>query len=53
MVQVGVVRGGTTTLALPEGLDLAEYPIVDVSLEPLDGDPTHSGVSVARGELEL
>ena len=51
MVQVGVVRTGTTTLALPEGLDLAEYPIVDVSLEPLDGDPTHSGVSVARGAL--
>ena len=53
MVQVGVVRGGTTTLALPEGIDLAEYPIVDVSLEPLDGDPTHSGVSVARGELDV
>jgi Anti-sigma-K factor rskA len=52
MVQVGVVRAGTTTLDLPEGLDLAEYPIVDVSVEPLDGDPTHSGVSVARGELE-
>ncbi len=52
MVQVGVVRSGTTTLALPEGIDLAEFPIVDVSLEPLDGDPTHSGVSVARGILE-
>jgi hypothetical protein len=52
MVQVGVVRAGTTTLDLPEDIDLAEYPIVDVSLEPLDGDPTHSGVSVARGVLE-
>ena len=52
MVQVGVVRAGTTTLDLPEGLDLSEYPIVDVSVEPLDGDPTHSGVSVARGVLE-
>jgi Anti-sigma-K factor rskA len=52
MVQVGVVRAGTTTLALPEGIDLDEYPIVDVSVEPLDGDPTHSGVSVARGVLE-
>jgi hypothetical protein len=52
MVQVGVVRSGTTTLDLPEGIDLAEYPIVDVSVEPLDGDPTHSGVSVARGVLE-
>jgi anti-sigma-K factor RskA len=52
MVQVGVVRPGTTTLDLPDGIDLAEYPIVDVSVEPLDGDPTHSGVSVARGVLE-
>jgi Anti-sigma-K factor rskA len=52
MVQIGVVRAGTTTLDLPEGLDLAEYPIVDVSVEPLDGVPTHSGVSVARGVLE-
>jgi hypothetical protein len=52
MVQVGVVRPGTTVLDLPEGIDLSEYPIVDVSVEPLDGNPTHSGVSVARGELE-
>jgi Anti-sigma-K factor rskA len=52
MVQVGVVRPGTTVLDLPQGIDLAEYPIVDVSVEPLDGDPTHSGVSVARGILE-
>ncbi len=52
MVQIGVVRPGSTTLDLPAGIDLAEYPIVDVSVEPLDGDPTHSGVSVARGVLE-
>ena len=43
---------GTTVLDLPEGIDLAEHPIVDVSVEPLDGDPTNSGVSVARGVLE-
>jgi hypothetical protein len=53
MVQIGVVRAGTTTLDLPAGLDLSEYPIVDVSVEPLDGDPTHSGDSVARGELDV
>jgi hypothetical protein len=52
MVQIGVVRAGTTTLDLPDGIDLGEYPIVDVSVEPLDGDPTHSGDSVARGVLE-
>jgi hypothetical protein len=38
---------------LPADLDPASFPIVDVSLEPLDGDPTHSGDSLLRGELEL
>ncbi|MCF6746638.1 anti-sigma factor [Blastococcus sp. KM273128] len=52
MVPLGVVRPGTQTFELPTGLDLAAYPIVDVSVEPLDGDPTHSGVSVARGQIE-
>ncbi|MGK5111591.1 MULTISPECIES: anti-sigma factor [unclassified Geodermatophilus] len=50
---VGVVQGGSdVTLELPPGLDLGEYPVVDVSVEPLDGDPSHSGVSVARGVLD-
>jgi hypothetical protein len=31
---------------------VATYPIVDVSLEPLDGDPTHSGDSIARGQIQ-
>lgn len=52
MVQVGVVHRGATVLPLPNGIDLGAYPLVDVSVEPLDGVPTHSGVSVARGELE-
>lgn len=52
MVQVGVVHRGATVLPLPDGIDLGAYPLVDVSREPLDGVPTHSGVSVARGELE-
>ena len=52
MVPVGVARAGTVTFELPRGLDLARFPIVDVSAEPLDGDPTHSGVSVARGVLD-
>ena len=51
MVQVGVVHRGATVLPLPDGIDLGAYPLVDVSVEPLDGVPTHSGVSVARGEL--
>ncbi|WP_222192944.1 anti-sigma factor [Modestobacter italicus] len=51
MVPLGSVRAGDTVLPLPEGLDLVSYPVVDVSIEPLDGDPTHSGVSVVRGQL--
>jgi hypothetical protein len=38
---------------LPAGLDPAAFPIVDVSVEPIDGDPAHSGDSVLRGELEV
>lgn len=38
---------------LPEGIDPAEFPIVDVSIEPVDGDPTHSGNSVLRGQLPV
>jgi hypothetical protein len=52
MYPVGVVHEGTTNLPLPDGIDLARYPVVDVSVEPLDGDPAHSGDSVARGVLE-
>jgi anti-sigma-K factor RskA len=36
---------------LPPGLDPEDFPVVDVSVEPLDGDPAHSGDSVLRGTL--
>jgi hypothetical protein len=51
MVPVGVLHTGETDLPLPDDLDLAAYPLVDVSVEPPDGNPAHSGVSVARGQL--
>jgi hypothetical protein len=53
MVSLGVLPPTTAaaTLRVPEGLDVATYSLVDVSQEPLDGVPTHSGTSVARGEL--
>jgi len=49
MVPVGVVRSGDTVLPLPDDLDLATYPVVDVSVEHMDGDRAHSGLGVARG----
>ena len=52
MFPLGVVAPGTQTVELPAGLDLTEFPLLDVSVEPLDGDPTNSGVSVARGDLD-
>ncbi len=52
LVPVGVTQAGTTEFEIPPGLDLEQYPVVDVSVEPLDGNPEHSGVSIARGVLE-
>jgi anti-sigma-K factor RskA len=36
---------------LPLGLDVESFPVVDVSVEPVDGDPSHSGRSILRGTL--
>lgn len=51
MVSLGVLHDGTGTFAVPNNLDLARYRIVDISDEPDDGNPLHSGLSIARGEL--
>jgi hypothetical protein len=48
-----VLSGTESRFVIPTGLDLAEYPIVDVSREPFDGDPAHSSDSIARGTLDL
>lgn len=36
---------------MPPGVSMNDFPIVDVSLEPDDGDPNHSHNSVVRGQL--
>lgn len=51
MVSLGVLDGESGTFVLPAGVDVADFPIVDVSLEPIDGQPTHSGNSIVRGIL--
>lgn len=51
LVSLGVLSGGTASLPVPDELDLTRFPVVDVSLEPLDGDPAHSKNSVVRGSL--
>ncbi len=52
LVPVGTTQAGTARFEIPAGLDLDRFPVVDVSVEPLDGDPAHSGESVARGVLD-
>jgi hypothetical protein len=52
MVSLGSVRPGTTSLPVPDGLDLGDFPTVEISVEPLDGDPQHSSVSLVRGALD-
>jgi anti-sigma-K factor RskA len=52
MVALGVLpEGDVGEFEVPQGLLDEGYRIVDISVEPDDGDPTHSGVSLARGEL--
>lgn len=53
LVSLGLLDGDEGRFALPADLDLAEFPVVDVSAEPFDGDPAHSGDSIVRGELAL
>ncbi|MEO3934799.1 anti-sigma factor [Micrococcaceae bacterium Sec7.4] len=51
LVSLGVMTSESGTFSVPAGLDLGEYPIVDVSDEPVDGNPAHSSVSIVRGTL--
>ena len=53
MVSLGTMEGREARFRIPDGLDLSAYPIVDISDEPLDGNPEHSGNSILRGQLEL
>lgn len=50
MTSLGLI-GDNEWYVIPPGIDIFEYSLVDVSIEPDDGDPTHSGRSILRGEL--
>lgn len=52
LISLGAVTADSTTLQVPAGIDLAEYPVVDVSHEHFDGDPGHSGITLAAGPME-
>ena len=51
LVSLGVLEGSEGTFEVPNDVDVDEFNLVDVSEEPQDGDPTHSGDSIVRGPL--
>ncbi|HET7902623.1 MAG TPA: anti-sigma factor [Candidatus Nanopelagicales bacterium] len=52
LVALGVLdSSGHGEFAVPAGLDLSTYSAIDVSLQPMNGSPQHSGDSPVRGEL--
>jgi hypothetical protein len=53
LLALGALPAGSVgTFTVPPGVSIEDFPLVDISLEPLDGDPTHSKQSLMRGVLE-
>jgi anti-sigma-K factor RskA len=52
LISLGLLTGKTGEFVIPDSVDLAVYSVVDISAEPVDGDPTHSGDSIVRGALD-
>ncbi|HEX5858043.1 MAG TPA: anti-sigma factor [Microbacterium sp.] len=53
LISLGVLDGTEGTFPIPNGVDIRDYVLVDISQEPIDGDPQHSGDSIVRGELSF
>lgn len=51
LITLGPLDAERQEFLVPPDLDLSEFTVVDISREPLDGDPTHSGDSLWRGAL--
>jgi Anti-sigma-K factor rskA len=50
---VAVIKGSEPgSYRVPDGLDPASHYVVDISIEPRDGNAAHSGQSILRGPLE-
>jgi hypothetical protein len=53
LVALGALPAGSVgTFTVPPGLAIADFPVIDISLESYDGDPSHSKNSLMRGVLE-
>lgn len=53
LISLGLMADATGEFVIPAEVDLDRYSVVDISAEPLDGDPAHSGDSVVRGALDV
>ena len=53
LVSLGTMSAGQSSASfpVPAGLPLSVYTNVDISDEPVDGNPGHSSVSVLRGQF--
>ena len=52
LVALGALPAGAVwTFTIPPGMSVLDYPVLDISLESYDGDPSHSKNSLMRGEL--
>ena len=51
LISLGVLDGTEQTFPIPADVNLNDFVLVDVSQEPMDGAPGHSGDSIVRGEL--
>lgn len=54
LISIGSFRvgeDGTGEFDLPAPVAGEEFPVIDISIEPVDGKPAHSQVSVLRGTL--
>ena len=53
LISLGLLTGNTGQFLVPASVDLTQFSVVDISAEPLNGDPTHSGDSIVRGALTV
>ena len=52
MVSLGTLNPGSEgSFTLPAGMDVTDFPVVDVSVEAFDGVAEHSATSLVRGSL--
>jgi len=50
---VAVIKGSRpVSYKIPDGLDPGSHYLVDISIEPRDGNAAHSGLPILRGPLE-